>query len=291
MKPPPFRYFAPQTLEGALALLQEHGAAAKPLAGGQSLIPAMNFRLMQPAVLIDLNRIAEIGAVQPAEDGLHLGAMVRQSALEHSEGVAKAAPLLHEAMPWIAHPQIRNRGTLGGSLAHADPAAELPAVMVALGANFRLQSQTADRWVKADQFYLGLFATALEPEELLTEIVVPVWPVGCGWSFMEIARRHGDYALAGVAVTLQVDGEQRCTTVRMVFMGVGDGPVRALSAEQALVGQAINEAAIRAAAEMAAARDIDPPNDIHASADYRRHLARVLATRALYTAAARTKSA
>src|SRR5260221_86909 len=176
MKPAPFEYFRPRTLEEALALLAEHADEAKPLAGGQSLIPAMNFRLATPAVLVDLNALPELAYIKNDPDGLHLGGMTRQRAIERSPIVAKQAPLVAETMPFIAHAAIRNRGTVGGSLAHADPAAELPAVMLALNARFELRSSTASRTVNADDFFLGLFATAVEPGELLTEITVPKTP-------------------------------------------------------------------------------------------------------------------
>jgi carbon-monoxide dehydrogenase medium subunit len=285
MKPAPFLYHAPGTLEEALALLAEHGPEAKPLAGGQSLVPAMNFRLAQPAVLVDLNRIPDLTGIRPTGDGgLRLGAMVRHSALERDAQVRARVPLLAEAVPWIAHPPIRNRGTLGGSLAHADPAAELPAVMVALGARCRLRSASAERWVEAGDFFTGLFATALEPGELLVEVEVPAMAAGTGWAFEELARRHGDFALAGVAVMVHRDAAGTCLEVRVVLLGVGEGPVMARQAAASLTGQQPNEIALRAAAAAAAA-EIDPPGDIHASPEYRRHLAGVLTRRALSRAA------
>ncbi len=288
MKPAPFKYYAPTTVEEALAHLAEHGYEAKALAGGQSLIPTMNFRMAQPGVLVDLNHVSELFYIRPDNNaGLSLGAMTRESQLEHDPLVVERAPLLHETMPHIAHPQIRNRGTLGGTLAHADPAAELPAVSVALNGRFRLRSQRGERWVPANEFFVGLFATALQPGELLVEAAFPAMPPRSGWSFMEIARRHGDFALVGLAAVVTLDNKGQCEQARLLFISVGDGPVEAHNAAQLLKGQAPTPEAIRAAAETAAQTDVDPGSDIHASADFRRHLAKVLAGRALEQAFAR----
>jgi carbon-monoxide dehydrogenase medium subunit len=290
MKPAPFKYYAPTTVDEALAYLSEHGYDAKALAGGQSLIPTMNFRLAQPSVLVDLNSIPELFYIHPAENGgLRIGAMTRESQVEHSPLVAERAPLLHETMPHIAHPQIRNRGTIGGTLAHADPAAELPAVSVALNGRFRLRSQAGERWVAADEFFIGFFTTALEPDELLVEVALPPLSPRTGWSFQEIARRHGDYALVGVAAVVTLDDKGQCHQARLVFLSVGDGPVEAHQAAEMLTGQIPSPEAIRAAAETAAKADVDPGSDIHASAEYRRHLVQVLARRALEQAVERAK--
>ena len=205
MKPAPFVYHRPDTLEDALALLAEHGEEAKPLAGGQSLVPAMNFRLAQPSVLIDLNRIATLAGIEPVDGGLRIGGMTRHRALEHSPVVARLAPLVAETMPFIAHPPIRTRGTLGGSLAHADPAAELPAVMLALGASIGVRSQAAARSVPATAFFLGLFTTSLAPDELLVDVTIPPMAPGSGWAMDEVSRRHGDFALAGAAAVVTLD--------------------------------------------------------------------------------------
>ncbi|MEE9168158.1 MAG: xanthine dehydrogenase family protein subunit M [bacterium] len=290
MKPAPFEYFAPTSLEEALACLDEHGYDAKVMAGGQSLIPTMNFRLAEPEILVDLNRISELSYIDPGKSGgLRIGAMTRQREAERSTLVKERAPLVHETMPYIAHPQIRNRGTVGGSIAHADPASELPAVMLALDARFLLRSKDDERRLSADEFFIGLFDTAMEPEELLVEISLPAMPPNSGWAFREIARRHGDYALVGVAAVVTADQTGRCENARITFLSVGDGPVVAVEAGQGLTGQNPTEDIIRAAAETAAAKDIDPPNDIHASAEYRRHLAKVLTTQALSEAFARAK--
>jgi len=281
MKPAPFDYFSPATVEEALALLDEHGGDAKPLAGGQSLIPAMNFRLARPAVLVDLNRIADLVYVRAAPGGVAIGAMTRQRAVERSDDVARAAPLLAEAMPSIAHPQIRNRGTLGGSIAHADPSAELPAVMLALDARFRAKSSSGERSIPAGEFFKGMLETALAPGELLVEIAVPRLPASSGTAFLEMARRHGDYALVGVAVVVTLDPRGRCQEAKLSLLSVGDGPVLATEAGKVLAGQSPSEELLRAAGDAAATRDVDPPSDIHASAAYRRQLVAVLTRRAL----------
>jgi carbon-monoxide dehydrogenase medium subunit len=288
VKPAPFDYHRPDTADEALAILADLGGDAKPLAGGQSLVPAMNFRLARPAVLVDLNRIAPLAYIEESPDGgLLIGAMTRQRAAERSGRVARKAPLLFEALPWIAHPQIRNRGTVGGSLAHADPAAELPALMVALDARFVLRSRTASRTVPAQHFYTGLLTTVLGPDELLTEIRIPPRPARAGSAFMEVARRHGDFALVGVAVELALDQRGACASARIALLSVGDGPVLAAKAMAALAGVIPHAASIEEAARIAAETDVDPPADIHASSAYRRHLVRVLVGRALTQAAER----
>lgn len=285
MKPAAFQYFAPHSLAEALSLLAQHGDDAKALAGGQSLVPAMNFRLAQPAVLIDLNNIAELFFLRSAADGgLAIGAMTRQRTLEREPLVAQQAPLLQATMPHIAHVQIRNRGTLGGSLAHADPAAELPAVALALKAQFRLQNQAGERWVTAQDFYVGLFATELAADELLVEIRLPPLPPRTGWSIQEMARRHGDYALVGVAVAVQLDKAGSCQEARIALLSVGDGPVLARQGMAILAGETPDPNLLAAVAETVAMHDIDPAGDIHASANFRRHLARVLTQRALQEA-------
>jgi len=282
VKPAPFRYFAPTNLAEALALVAEHGDDGKILAGGQSLVPTMNFRLSQPTVLVDLNPVDELFFLRPAADGsLRIGAMTRQRTVERDPLVAERAPLLHTVMPHIAHVQIRNRGTIGGSLAHADPAAELPAVAVSLDAQMRVQSQRGERWVPARDFYVSLFTTALETDELLVEIAIPPCTPRTGWAFHEVARRHGDYALVGVAALLNLDETGRCSAARIVLLSVGDGPVLAEQTAKLLQGETPTAELIRAAADQVATTEIDPQGDIHASAAFRRHLARVLTQRAL----------
>ena len=281
MKPAPFDYFRPRSVEEALDLLAEHGPDAKPLAGGQSLIPAMNFRLATPSVLIDLNEIAGLSGVSAGGDGLQIGGMTRHRALEHSAVVARDAPLVAAAMPFVAHAAIRTRGTLGGSLAHADPAAELPAVMLALDAAFTLRSRERSRTVRAADFFTGLFSTSLEPGELLTAVTIPNRRGRSACAFQEIARRHGDFALAGAAASVAVDGSGRCTMARIALLSVADRPVLAAHASRVLEGERPTADAIGEAAAAAAAHDIDPPGDIHASSAYRRHLASVLIRRVL----------
>jgi aerobic carbon-monoxide dehydrogenase medium subunit len=284
VKPAPFKYFAPRSSDEALALLAEYGADAKPLAGGQSLIPAMNFRLAAPAVLVDLNRITSLSYVRQDAQDLRIGAMTRHRVVEHDETIRRLAPLLSMTMPFVAHGAIRTRGTLGGSLAHADPAAELPAVMLALDARCVLTSLEGTRSLAADDFFTGLFSTALAPGELLSEVAIPARTSGTGFAFEEISRRHGDYALAGAAAAVSLEND-RCTRVRVALLSVGDRPLLAERVSRALVGEAPSAGAIRAAAEDAAAHDLDPPSDIHASSDYRRHLASVLIRRVLTRAA------
>ena len=282
MKPAPFDYFAPATVDGALSLLREHGSAAKVLAGGQSLVPAMNFRLAQPAILIDLNNIPDLAYIRPAGDGgLALGAMTRDSSAEHSSLVAERAPLIPAVMPFVAYPAIRNRGTVGGALAHADPSGQLPAVAVALSARCRVRSKARERWVPADEFFVGFFATALDHDELLVEVQIPPLPPESGWGYRQVERQVGAGALVGVAAVVTLDRQRRCANSRIVLLSVGEGPVRAARAAASLAGQAPSPEAIAAAADLAARSDIDPGGDIHASPAFRRHLAAVLTRQAL----------
>lgn len=291
MKPAPFEYFSPTTEEEALALLAEYGYEAKVLAGGQSLIPMMNFRLAQPSVLVDINRINELAFINGNQDGggLRIGAMARHRSVEHNELVAERAPLISEAMQHVATVQVRTRGTFGGSLAHADPSAELTAVSVALEGSMLLRSQRGERWVPANEFFLGLFTSVLEPDELLVEVKFPPLPERTGCALVEIARRPHDFALVGVsaAVTLQEDG--RCQQACLVLFSVGDGPVVAHQAAELLKGQELTPGSLRAAAETLAQQDVDPGSDIHASAEYRRQLAGVLSYRALEKAYKRAR--
>ena len=282
MKPPPFEYYNPSSIDEALMHLAEHGYDAKALAGGQSLVPMMNFRLAQPAVLVDLNNIPELSYIRPDEQGgLRLGAMSRHYQVEHDPLVAERAPLISETMPHIATTQIRSRGTFGGSIAHADPSAELVAVSVALDGNLRLRSQSGEREANAVDFFLGMFTTLLEPEELLVEVSFPALPPRTGWSLMEVARRPHDFALVGVAAVLSLDDRQHIQEARIVLFSVGDGPVLAQKAAGLLKNQRPTPELMRAAAETAAAEDVDPSSDIHASSAYRRHLVKVLSRQAL----------
>lgn len=284
MKPPRFTYHDPATLEEALSLLATYGSDAKVLAGGQSLLPVLNFRLARPGHLIDINRIAELGRVEERDGGLSLGAMVRQRALERSALVRRRCPLIGQALPFIGHPQIRNRGTIGGSLAHADPAAELPAVMVALDAHLTLERSGGRRVVLAEQFFLDQLSTALEPDELLVRIDLAPWPERTGSSLQEVAMRLGDFALSGVATTLTLGRDGRVARARIVCFGVGERPLRVVEAEDSLVGSRPGEAAFAEAGRIVSAR-LDPPGDIHASGAYRKRVAGVLTRRALAAAA------
>jgi len=291
MKPPPFKYYAPTTLDEALALMAEYGFDGKVLAGGQSLIPTMNFRLAQPEVLVDLNHISELAYIRPRDDGgVAIGAMARQRAVEREGLIAERSPLVHQTMPFIAHPQIRNRGTFCGSVAHADPASELPAVILALQAQLKAQSSQGSRWIAASDFFVDLFETALEPEELLVEVALPPVMAHTGYAFEEVSRRHGDYALVGAAAVVTLDEAGNCAEARLALFSVGPGPVMAEQAMAALQGHALTAEAIEAAAEIAATQDIDPPGDIHASIKFRRHLAKVLARRVLAAASERAKN-
>jgi aerobic carbon-monoxide dehydrogenase medium subunit len=290
MKPASFEYHRPDSVDGALALLAEHGYDAKLLAGGQSLVPAMNFRLSQPAVLIDLNRVGGVDGIAEADGAVRIGAMARQRAAERSPVVAARAPLLAETLPFVAHAQIRNRGTVGGSIAHADPAGEIGAVMLAVGARFHLRGPNGMRSVDAAEFYTGLFGTALETEEMLVEVEIPAMAPRTGWAFDEISRRHGDYALAGLAAQVEVDDGGRCTAARIALLGVGDAPLLAREAAGLLVGSDAGEDAIRAAADAASQRDVDPPGDIHATTAYRRALTEVLVRRVLPRAFERARA-
>lgn len=287
MKPPPFEYHAPRTLDEAAGLLAQYGYDAKILAGGQSLIPTMNFRLSQPAVLIDINRVAELSFIQPTRDGgVRIGALARHAEVEHSPLVAAAQPLIHATMPLIAHPQIRNRGTFGGSIAHADPASELPAVLLTLSGRVQARGKRGARWIEADDFFVGLFATSLEPDEMLIEVTFSPMPARSGWAVREVARRHGDYALVGVTALVVLDEAGVCGEARITYFGVGDGPMPATQAAAALRGRKPDPATISEAAGAAAA-EMDPNADIHATSAFRKHLVRVLGERALTEAFAR----
>lgn len=289
MKPPPFDYFAPQSMDEALALLAEHGDGAKILAGGQSLLPMLNFRLLSPKCLIDINRIETLAGISLSGRGLAIGALTRARALETSDEVTQACPLVHEVIPNIAHFQIRNRGTVGGSLSHADPAAELPATMLALNASFVINSKRGERVVSADKFFKGYLTTCLEPDELLTQIRLPAQPSSQGYAFLEVTRRHGDFALVGVAVTLSLDANQRCTEAAIVLIGVHETPFRANVAVEVLRGAIIDAKRIEGAAGLTA-EGLAPQSDIHASSEYRINAARVLTARALTKAIERARA-
>jgi CO/xanthine dehydrogenase FAD-binding subunit len=286
MKPAAFQYHDPATTVEALALLAQFGDEAKALAGGQSLVPLMNFRLARPARLVDLNLIDELSYLRVEQDTLCIGAMTRQRALERSPLVAAGWPLLQEATAYIGHAPIRNRGTVGGSLAHADPAAELPAVMATLDAALVIRGPDGERTLRSEEFYLSYLTTALAPDELLVEIRVPVLPPRTGWAFAEVSRRHGDFALVGVAALVTLSEDETIHGARLAFTGVAPTPLRAKQAEGLLVGQRPADPLFREASLLASA-GLEPESDLHASADYRREIGAVLARRALVQAAAR----
>ena len=287
MKPPPFDYVDPGSVGEAVSLLKEHEGEAKVLAGGQSLMPLLNMRMARPGVLVDVNRIADLDYIRESDGGLAIGALTSQRAVERSDLVRSRLPLLHAATRFIAHPQIRNRGTVGGSLAHADPAAEYPAVAVALDAELTAVGPDGERTIKAGDFFVTYLTTALEPTELLTEVRLPAPPERSGWSFLEVSRRRGDFALVGVAVTLTLDGGGRCSRARVVLFGVGAAPFRARETENVLVGEKPGEQLFERAGQKAGEDVGEPLSDVHASSEYRKHLAAVLTRRALTQAAAR----
>jgi len=282
VKPPPFEYDDPSTLDEVLALLAEHGEDAKVLAGGQSLVPLLNFRLARPDRLIDVNGVSELDYLRLEHGTLRIGALVRHARLESSEE-ARAVPLLQQAVRFVGHVQIRNRGTVGGSVAHADPAAELPAALTALGARFRARSARGERVLAADELFVTHLTTSLEPDEILTEIEVPSSPPGSGAAFVEYARRHGDFALGGAAVLVRLDRGGTCEDAAIALLAAAPTPVRAAEAENALRGRVIDEAAAREAAARAV-ESINPTGDIHGSADYRRGLIEALLRRAILQA-------
>jgi len=274
VKPPPFGYLRPESIDEATVALAEHGYDAKPIAGGQSLVPLLNFRLSRPAVLIDLGRIPALDGIAIDGGDLRIGAMTRQRTVERAPAVASACPILVEALRHVGHVPIRNRGTIGGSIAHADPAAELPTVALLLDASIVARSVRGERVIPAAEFFVGPFSTTLEPDELVTEVVFPARP-GMRTAFTEVARRHGDFAIAGVAGAV-VDG-----SIRLAALGVGWTPVRLSAAEAACASDhALTPATIRAAA-VAARDEVDPSDDVHADRAYRKELIEVLATRVL----------
>ena len=290
MKPPPFEYHDPRTVDAALALLAEHADEAKVLAGGQSLVPLLNFRLARPELIVDINRVAELDYLDVGDTSVRIGALTRQATLEHSTAVAARVPLLTEAVRWVGHAQIRNRGTVGGSVAHADPAAELPAVLATLEARFHVRSATASRTLSPAELFVTHLTTTLEPEELLIEVEVPVPPSGTGSAFVEFARRHGDFALGGAAVLLTLGPAGTVERARIGLLAAADTPLRAGAAEDALIGRAVDQATAEEIADVAIA-DVHPTGDIHGGTEYRRRLLRAMVRRALLAAGERAKEA
>lgn len=278
MKPAPFKYAAARSVAEAAALLDQHGDDAKVLAGGQSLIPLMNLRLARPAVLVDINDVDGLDGVS-RNGALEIGATARQAAVLRSREVRQYAPIVGDALRHVGHVGIRTRGTFGGATAHADPASEIPAVLLGLDAEIVASGPGGERTIAAEDFFVSTFTTSLEENEVLTAVRLPYPTDQARWAFHEVARRHGDFALVGVAVVAEVDASGVCTKARIALSGVSDAPVRAKDAEEALVGRPIGEAAEDAG--RLAAEQLDPPSDFHASSTYRKQVSRVLVTRAI----------
>ena len=278
MKPAPFEMHLPTSVSEVVALLDEHGDLAKPIAGGQSLVPMMSLRLASFEHLIDLNGVSELNQVSVSGDSLRIGAMVRQSTAEHDPQIVKSAPLVAKAIPHIGHFQIRNRGPVGGSIAHADPSSELPAVALALDATIEAVGPNGSREIAAKDFFVSTWETSLIDGEILTGVRFPIWSGKCGFVVEEVARRHGDFALVGVAAAAQVDGS-KVTKAAIALFGVGGTPVRASEAEQALIAEGIS-ADLDAVGKLAAT-NLSPSDDVHASGDYRKSVAATIVARAI----------
>jgi CO/xanthine dehydrogenase FAD-binding subunit len=284
-----FEYIAAKSIAEACALLARHGDSAKLIAGGQSLVPMMAMRLVRPARLVDINEIAALKFVRIEGDAAHVGACARQCIVERDDALAARVPLLRQALVWVGHVQTRNRGTIGGSLVHADPSAELPLAAQVLGARLVLRSAKGARTVEAGRFFTGPMSTALQPDECLEEIHWPLWSEQhAGSAFTEIAMRHGDFAIVAAAAQVALDDEGRCTRAAFGLGGAGGTPLAFPNIAARLVGTRLDDAAVQEAANAAAA-ECEPGSDLHATADYRRHLARVLAARALRAAGERAK--
>ncbi|HEY7299421.1 MAG TPA: xanthine dehydrogenase family protein subunit M [Xanthobacteraceae bacterium] len=287
MKLPPLEYACPATLDEAVALLASHDGNAKAIAGGQSLMPMLAFRLAAPSLLVDLRKLAHLREIKVSGDGVRLGALVRWRDIEGDERLSRAQPLLKAAVTHVAHYQIRNRGTVGGSIAHADPAAEMPGIAVTCEAEITAVGKGGTRIVRAADFFLGALTTALESDEIVTEIRLPSWPAARRWGFQEFARRRGDFAMAGAAVFYDLDGHGKVTNAHVGIIGVGDRPHRLGEVEREINGRILDEATIARAAEITSAV-VDAQEDIHASAAYRRSLAGTMVERALQSAATRS---
>ena len=278
MKPAPFEMHSPASVDEAVSLLAQYGDSAKAIAGGQSLVPMMSLRLAAFEHLVDLNGVSELTQIAASGNEVRIGAMVRQAAAEHDDSIAKATPLVSRAIRHIGHFQIRNRGTVGGSIAHADPASELPAVALALDATIEAAGSGGKREIAAKDFFVSTWETSLKDGEILTGVRFPVWTGKCGFAVEEVARRHGDFALVGVVVGVQVDGS-KIARASIVFFGVGGTPIRASEAEQALL--AAGTGADLDAIGKTAAAGLSPSDDVHASGDYRKSVAATVAARAL----------
>jgi carbon-monoxide dehydrogenase medium subunit len=288
VKPPAFDYVCAASVEDAIAALERAGGEGKLLAGGQSLMPMLNFRLLRPAVLIDINRIPGLDAIGTSEGGLRIGALARHHKVETSPLVAAQLPIVAEAMAHVAHLAIRNRGTIGGSLAHSDPAAEWPMLCVLLGARVKVRGPGGAREIAAADFHVGPLTTALAEGELLEEVVFPDLPRGTGWGFEEVARRAGDFAIAAMGATVTL-ADGHASAARIAITGVGDAPLRVAGAEALLAHAAAPDPALLDAAAQAVMDAIEPNSDLHASADYRRHIAGALTRRVVRAAFLRAK--
>jgi CO/xanthine dehydrogenase FAD-binding subunit len=284
MKPPRFQYCAPRILDEALALLAQYGEDAKVLAGGQSLIPLLNMRLAGPAYLVDINHISELQYIEHEDGYLAIGAIVRQRQVERASLVQEQHPLLIETVQHIGHMQIRNRGTVVGSIAHADPSAELPALLTCLNGEVVVQSVSGERVLKAEEFFTGYLSTSLEPGEMVVEVHFPWLPPQAGWSFMEFARRSGDYALVGAAAILTPTLDDQCMSAQIAYLGISGSPVRAGDVENILIGTTLDEQALTAAAEAARSVVSEEMSDVHATTEYRKTLTAELTKRVLKAA-------
>jgi CO/xanthine dehydrogenase FAD-binding subunit len=290
MKPAQFDYYAPANLTEALDTLATLGYSGKVLAGGQSLIPAMNFRMAQPQALVDINNLKELDYIRLDPDGsLRIGALVRDSVVEENPLVKERAPLICEAMPHIGHPAIRNRGTFCGAMAHADPAGQLPCVSVALGMRFLVRKKGSERWVSAEKFYEGPFTTVIQPDELLVEVAVPAPLPRSGTCYRQVSRQQGAQVQVGAAVMVTLDERGVCNLANIAVLGVGERTLLLKEAPRQLIGHPPSEATIKAASDVAASREIDPGSDIHATDTYRRHVTGVLVQRALTEAFKRVR--
>lgn len=280
MKPAQFEYFDPGTLNEALGLLREHGDDAKVLAGGQSLVPLMNFRLARPKAIVDVNKVPDLDYIREADGMIHIGALTRQRSVEGSALIKAKCPLLYDATYWVGHLAIRTRGTVGGTIAHADPAAEYPCVLAALEGEVVVTGQGGQKVVKPEEFFITFLTTSLQPTEMVTEVRFPKIPPETGWHFMEFSRRHGDFAIVGVAAMVQLDKQRKCTDARIALCGVGGAPFKARTAENMLKGTELTDKVIQAASEKVG-EEVEPEGDLHGSAEYRKHLAKVLTGRTL----------
>ena len=288
MKLPRFEYHSPDTIDEVLSLLAEHGDEAKVMAGGQSLVPLLAMRLARPTQVVDINRVGGLSAIDQQNGGISFGALVREREAERSPTVREQLPLLAEALPYIGHAAIRTRGTIGGTVAHADASAEIPCVLAALDGSVVARSARGERTFAAADFFQGHFTTALDDDECVVEVRIPAADPAAGYAFQEVARRHGDFALVGVAAMLALGADGRITDSRIALMGVADVPHRARAAEAELVGAEPTAETLAAVAQTATA-DLTPGSDIHGSAAYRRHLAAVTVRRTLTTAAERAQ--